>query len=283
MRVALAVLTLLVLCASLAQAQGNATGPSIIGIDHMPTPVKDLDQATAYFQGLGFAIKPGRFHSNGIRTNNIKFPDGSGIELISTGGADSDSLAAHYTNFLKTADGPAYIAFHVRDPREMNRALNGIGVNIKDDGDFDDPLLDFLFLVGDNRASTDRPEHFAHANSAMAMTGVWLALDTRRRDHFRRLMASMGALETTAAMPAPIGKQASIFTIQNGRVVVLPAHGQLYSGRPIIGVEFQVREFAKTPCNNQGGTENPSTGSSTTRRCVLSPRDAHGMWVEFHQ
>lgn len=279
----LAVLTLSILCAPLTRAQGDATGPSVIGIDHMPTPVKDLDEATVYFRGLGFAIKPGRLHSNGIRNNNIKFPDGSGIELISTGGASSDSLSAHYTNFLKTADGPAYIAFHVRDAKEMNRALKSIAVDIRDDGEFDDPLLDFSFLVGDNRAPTDRPEHFAHANSAIAMTGVWLALDTKRRDRFRHLMVSMGALETTAIMPAPIGKRASIFTIQNGRVVVLPALDQLYTGRPIIGVEFQVRDLAKTPCHHQGGMNKPSAGSSAAPRCALSPKDAHGMWVEFHE
>ena len=64
-----------------------------IGIDHIPLAVNDLASATETYRRLGFAIKPGRFHADGIRNNHVKFEDGAGIELI-TASAPTDALTA---------------------------------------------------------------------------------------------------------------------------------------------------------------------------------------------
>lgn len=61
---------LILVCAlGSARAQSSA---AIIGIDHIPVAVRNLDQAVESFRSLGFAIKPGRSHSNGIRNGHIK-------------------------------------------------------------------------------------------------------------------------------------------------------------------------------------------------------------------
>ena len=64
---------------ALPSAEGRNTA---LGLDHIPVAVRDLERAAATFRRLGFALKPGRPHANGIRNVHVKFPDGSGIELL---------------------------------------------------------------------------------------------------------------------------------------------------------------------------------------------------------
>jgi len=78
---------------------GGATAqtprPLVVGIDHIPVVVADLERAQADFRAMGFAIKPGRPHADGIRNAHVKFRDGTEIELI-TAPAAVDSLTAEY-------------------------------------------------------------------------------------------------------------------------------------------------------------------------------------------
>ena len=55
---------------------------SVPGPDHIPVVVRDLERAAATYRPLGFSLKPGRPHANGIRNVHVRFPDGSGVELL---------------------------------------------------------------------------------------------------------------------------------------------------------------------------------------------------------
>src|SRR5215467_13081676 len=77
--------------------------PLLAGMDHIPVVVRDLEQAEADFKRLGFAIKPGRFHPDGIRNAHVKFPDGTEIELI-TAPAATDALTSDYRASLQSGE-----------------------------------------------------------------------------------------------------------------------------------------------------------------------------------
>jgi len=102
----LGVLLLLAPLAGLAEQRGP-----VVGLDHIPVAVRDLERASADFRALAFAIKPGRDHANGIRNAHVKFRDGSGIELI-TAGAAVDELTTRYVDLLAHGEGPAFVALH---------------------------------------------------------------------------------------------------------------------------------------------------------------------------
>ena len=162
----------LLLIASVASVLAlHAQTGAVLGLDHIPVAVRDLEQAASTYQRLGFALKPGRHHANGIRNVHVKFPDGSGIELLTaTGGVDD--LSSHYVNFLKAAEGPAFVSFHERDTKRLHAALRRGGYEIQENAGITKarlPDLGWLLLVADNRSPTDRPEHFAHPNGATAM------------------------------------------------------------------------------------------------------------------
>jgi Glyoxalase-like domain len=54
---------------------------ALLGIDHIPLAVKDLERATETYRRLGFAIKPGRFHADGIRNNSPRDTRGVWLEF----------------------------------------------------------------------------------------------------------------------------------------------------------------------------------------------------------
>jgi catechol 2,3-dioxygenase-like lactoylglutathione lyase family enzyme len=249
-----------------AAGTGAAHGPSLIGIDHIPTVVSDLEAARETYRRIGFSLKPGRPHDNGLRNSHVKFPDGSGIELLSVPVPPTDDLTASYGELLRAGEGPAYLSFHARDTEALAAALAAAEIPFADvEGliSLEDPCLDFIFFVSDNRSPTDRPEHFAHANGAVAMSEVWLALDAAASDCLRRLLLALGASESREVVSAPTNTSAQVFAVQNGRVIVLAADHQLISGREVIGARFRVRE---------GG------GAAAT---TVEPAAAHGLWLMF--
>ena len=70
-------------------------------LDHVPIAVRDLPAALDEFRALGFTIKPGRPHQNGIENASVKFLDGSYVELITSHEA-SDILSREYQNSCAT-------------------------------------------------------------------------------------------------------------------------------------------------------------------------------------
>lgn len=271
-----------------APAPEPSLGPSIIGIDHIPVAVRDLDRASEHYRSLGFTLKPGRLHSNGIRNNHIKFPDGSGIELISPPAKPVDELTADYAARIVEGDGPAYLSFHARNPEKLVAALRSASIGFKKQDDFitlPDPRLQFLFFDQDNRSPTDRPEHFAHANTAVAMTGVWLAVDDTTQQSVAKLLLALGSVVSSKTVFVPCATKADVWTVQNGLIVLLPKSYELHPGRPVVGVDFQVRDFAAAtrylPSRPISSCANSK--ESGPRRLFMPPTGANGLWLEFHE
>lgn len=105
----------------------------LIGIDHIPFVVADLDAAAETYRRLGFVIKPGRFHADGIRNEHVKFEDGAGLELI-TAPTATDAVTAHYRDLLMQGEGPAFVGFHTSSQGQLTDALTrgGVGFGIDD-------------------------------------------------------------------------------------------------------------------------------------------------------
>jgi catechol 2,3-dioxygenase-like lactoylglutathione lyase family enzyme len=156
----------------------------LIRIDHVPLAVDNVDRAAESYRRLGFAIKPGRLHADGIRTQLVKFPDGAGIELISAPAATDPDTAA-YVRLIAQGEGPAFVCFIARDMGALERRLHELGEAYSPEEELvtlTDPALAWLFFgAGSNRSPTDRPEHFAHANTANATLAIWIAGGDQKR------------------------------------------------------------------------------------------------------
>ena len=114
----------------------TAGAAAILGLDHIPIAVGNLERAADRFRALGFVLKPGRPHANGIRNEHAKFPDGTELELI-TAPAARDDLTRKYRRHLAAGDGPAFLAFYAPDQSRVTR-----------------PLPPYVFLGGRQRSPT---------------------------------------------------------------------------------------------------------------------------------
>ncbi|MBC9909023.1 VOC family protein [Chitinophaga varians] len=113
---------------SVLQVSAQTSGqPVIAGVDHIPVAVRDLDSAAARFKALGFALKPGRSHTNGIRNMHVKFTDGTELELITATDA-RDELTTAYRQHLAKGEGPAFLALYTPDKAALIRLLKRSGL-----------------------------------------------------------------------------------------------------------------------------------------------------------
>jgi len=121
-------------------------------VDHIPVVVADLERAEADFYAMGFSLKPGRTHTDGIRNAHVKFPDSTEIELI-TAPAAVDALTAEYRAKLRDGEGPVYFGLYAPDRVALAAKLGALGFPIHNDEallDFppENPLHPYLSVIG---------------------------------------------------------------------------------------------------------------------------------------
>jgi hypothetical protein len=274
----------MLLAAAGAQAMPSAAaGPVVRGLDHITLAVVDLERSKVDFEALGFALKPGRPHDNGLRNAHVKFPDGTEIELI-TAPAATDALASEYRNWVKDGDGPAFLGLYAPNLSPLIDRLSQLGLAVDRKGaiwTFSEPVaLRRLFFARRQRSPTDRPGHFAHANTAFSLVGTWLAGGLAEQ----RLLPMLGAEPLRKAPCGPLGAGLAAFSFPEADIVFLPPSAQLAPGRPIIGATVAVRTIEavqtvlttnRIPYDRVAGCDRDSLW--------VKPAAAHGLWLEFHQ
>ena len=253
-----------------------APEPAVTGLDHIPIAVRDLARAADDYRALGFALKPGRPHDNGIQNQHVKFTDGTELELITAPEA-RDALTRTYRRHLEQGDGPAFLALFAPRRSYAAERLKAAKIDLPGAG------LGYLFLSGRNASPTDRPEHFAHANTAQSLIGVWLAPDDPSRE--RRALEALGATFAEADVRVPAPMRATIARLPEGDVVFLPRARQLVAGRPIVGATLRVGSLdtARTILA-RGQQPLPDVVASRSGRSIfLPPSRTHGLWLELFE
>jgi catechol 2,3-dioxygenase-like lactoylglutathione lyase family enzyme len=254
---------------------------AVVGLDHIPLAVRDLDAAAADYRRLGFTLKQGRPHADGIRNLHAKFRDGTEIELI-TAPAARDELTSFYVDFLKSGDGPAFLGLYAPDLDAADAALDvphareGGLVALKG------PLR-WLFIGGRNASPTDLPEHFEHPNGADGLIGVWLASEGGAhagREEPQKVLRALGATLSREEVAAPRRSSRTVARFASGEVVFLPASRQPVRGRPIVGAVLRTRslEAARRALAAAG-----VLAVDGDRSLFVRPEDAHGLWLELRE
>jgi glyoxalase-like protein len=268
----------------LVLGQFAPSAPVVIGLDHVPIAVSDLPRAADDYRALGFALKPGRAHDDGIENQHVKFTDGTELELI-TAPAARDALTTTYRRHLQQGDGPAFFAVFAPAMAAADERLTLLTIShARNGGAIDFPGvagLGYLFLSGRNQSPTDLPEHFAHANTAESLIRVWLAGDDLSNE--RRLFEGLGAavVERDVRVPQPLHVPVARF--QEGDVLLLPGSRQLVPGRRVVGATLRVGNLAAARAILDRGQAAPLAvvPSAGGRSVFLPPARTHGIWLEF--
>ncbi len=268
------------------QVTQGANAPMVLGLDHIPLAVTDLDKASERYRLLGFTLKPGRVHENGIRNQHIKFPDGTEIELISALEA-RDPLTSEYLRHLAKGDGPAFFSFYTPDMDRLSERLeterriyrrNGRLLNF-----LESDQLHYIFFGQRISSPTDLPEHFRHDNSSEALIGIWIAGSDLISEH--QLLTTLGAKFAEQEVHVPELLKAVVAKFQQAEVVFLPGSFQLVQGRRIVGATLRTPDLnaLRRVLITASLSIPPVVQTTNGRSLFLPPRITHGIWLEFRQ
>jgi len=145
--------------------------------------VADLGTARSTFRDtLGFTLKPGRVHENGLENVHIRFGDGSALELMTTGEGQSDGLSEWYSRFLARGDGGAFVALRAGPADTVLGRLGELAAeaDVVEGRAFDwvsfpeGHPLHSVFFVHVRVRPPDEPVHLQHANGTSGLGEVWL-------------------------------------------------------------------------------------------------------------
>jgi catechol 2,3-dioxygenase-like lactoylglutathione lyase family enzyme len=256
--------------------------PLVHGIDHVMVAVRNLPAATDRFRSLGFSLKPGQPHANGITNQHVKFPDGSELELL-TAPAAVDEMTTNYLEHLKGGDGPAFAGFFTPDRARLTSRLAALKVTPKSSGALTtfaigSPLR-HLFFGGRNKSPTDLPEHFAHPNGATSLMGVWVATND---PDTRQFLSSLGVTFETVQMDLPMPTRVERGRLSEGEVLVVPAARQTVPGRRIVGVTMVTKDIELVKAALSKAPAAIRDAAIVKGRSVfLPPSITHGIWIEL--
>ena len=277
-----------------AALRDSSTSPAVVAtrarLYHVPVAVGDLDAASRQFERLGFVLKPGRAHGDGIVNRHAKFPDGTEIELITSTARPRSDSARFYRRFVRQGDGPAFLALYLPDYRPVTGWLEKLRMGFRAAPDYltvegDGPLSYFFFAplgAGTrlNHSPTDRPAHFRHPNGSRRLAAVWLAADDFSAE--RGLFARLGAAARPVTAHVPGTVRAEAIALASGRVMLLPGRFQRVRERRIVGLTVAVDDLARTgallAARGVPVTRGPGGGS-----LFVPPERAAGVWIEFRE
>ncbi|MCG8467184.1 MAG: VOC family protein [Gemmatimonadetes bacterium] len=167
-------------------------------LDHVPIAVDDLDAlADRMRDEIGFSLKPGRPHENGLENRHVKFADGSALELM-TVDEPRDALALRYADLIDVGGGGAYLALSGRSVDELAEATASIepALEITRSPAFDWAAfpaghdLHPVFFLELHDPPSDRPEHVTHENGALRLEEAWVSVEEPGR--LVRLLVALG-------------------------------------------------------------------------------------------
>ena len=151
-------------------------------IDHIITLYPDINQVKAEFSEMGFNVKPGRMHENGLENAHLKFSNGSSVELMSLSEKAGDQIASNYEKLLQENINGAYLALSGFTLSFLQKKLDSISLNyevthtaawtyLTFPGYFE--LQHVFFLIYQNNHQ-ENGAFFNHSNGACAIKEVFI-------------------------------------------------------------------------------------------------------------
>lgn len=244
-------------------SQSALDGCTPAAVDHVAIAVGSLDRAQLTYEELGFRLKPGRLHANGLRNAFAKFRAGSYLELISPERGAVDAQTEYYAAQLHAGEGGAALALRADSLGALGRRLEAaaIPVRIQTYGSafttlgFSDAELRWMFLIGYLDPVIDPPELLSHPNTATGIETIWLT-------------------------------EQALATLSNlGDALCLPAIGRASEAggfAPVAGVTVRVRSVeAARRILRAAGLDVPIRSDARGRSVIVPPSRAHGIFIEF--
>lgn len=259
-------------------------------LDRVPIVVYALGTAEASYRTLlGFTIKPGRDHGNGLTNAHITFADGTSLELLEAG-EPRDDLAQFYRDALNQGEHGALVSLEV--PLGVVRPAmlaHDSQVVTRDFGPFSTvsfppgSTLQWLSFIQYHERPSDAG-FTRHLNGASRLRAVWISGDGVRDDlaFLERLGIDRTMLDTVRVGD---GRQGIVLRLARGEIYWIPRRLNEANRGTIIGVTVEVPNvttirtgmLARMRARDFFPLRQTSRGLTLT----IQPGLSHGLLIEF--
>lgn len=199
-----------------------------VRVDHVVVAVQSLEETQQEFVRLGFTLKPGRLHSNGLLNAHFKFVDGTALEVMSVSGNPGDAMARDYTERINAGGGGAYLALGASQRRVLEVAgLHGLDAEVLNAPPFryvtfSGRAMGTVFALEYERQFSEDPRYLRHANGARGLREVWVEAGK----DLEAVLVGLGGVFCGLARGSE-GRLGRAFAVQNGSIVIVdpPSRG----------------------------------------------------------
>jgi len=198
-----------------------------IRIDHVITVVADLDSAIRAWEELGFTVKPGSLHENGLLNAHIKFNNNTSVELMSVMREPTDDLAKEYAELLTHGEGGVYLALTGIKTSELAGRLEELAIQYNRLPGKNWDYITFpqrsdlahVFFIDYHIQVNASKEMLTHKNSTKGIEAVWIDGD----DKVRHLLEGLGLMPVRLRSEPKLGAGQGYRT-GTGNIVVVPGN-----------------------------------------------------------
>lgn len=224
----------------------------VIGIDHVPIVVRDLNEAKTLFSDrLKFTVKNGREHE-GISNFFVKFQDGTYLEFI-TPLDSSFAIGNYYTNFLKHRAGGTSLALSVKSADTVMLSLQQCAVPFKSTANpvwlsVEPSGYDLFYIEYQNKTWKEREVNTTHANQSLSLKSVWWISEDPAKyiSEFTKLGFIHNGASTYLGIPVQILKAGSseLIVVSRSESAGILANFKSTATEGIFGFTVQVKSLA---------------------------------------
>ncbi len=155
--------------------------------------VSDIKIASMAYEKMGFTIKPGKLHDNGLLNAHIKLPNKTNIELMSLVGAPSDDISEKYSKILEQGESGAYLELTGSDADAFSKKIDGIDHEVIRGKYWEYVIfpegsgLEHIFLFHPYKDYKSKSHFYIHKNNAKMINRVWIEGGKKVEELFQTL------------------------------------------------------------------------------------------------
>ncbi len=264
----------------------SQTGISrLLDLDHLVIAVKNLEQSKNLFESrLGFTLKPGRLHPNGIKNEFVKFRNGSYIELL-TVETPEDKISIHYSELLKSREGGAFAVLKSDSLAKVTSFFNKspISAELQESEPFYKSItlktggaLKNFFLIEYLAPQKENPSFTNHLNGVSELFALWI--NTPDLEKTLREFSDL-KFEIGGKIKIPVfAKEGITVDLNKGKIYLFEnaAEGSIIGMTLICKNIKQVSEILRS-----NGLKFNENLSQNEKSILLLPNQVYGLWIEF--
>ena len=250
--------------------------------DHVIIGTEDISLSKNFFSSiLGFTIKEGRSHSNGIKNFFIEFKDNSELELITVINT-KDEISKIYKSLIKQKKYGMQFALRTDKLNEIKRHFAVLNKNydvidenntyaVLSKSEFDErlPLFFIQYKIQSFNSITDHP------NQTNGISSIWFS--TPKLRHTILDLADFGFLLVDTTKIEGISNKLALMKNDNFEIILMEDNNYKISG-----VTIRLDDLSKMRKRlDDNNVKYSAYRNEKGNNILLNPETTKSIWIEF--